>query len=339
MVPILRCLQGRRHAGGATPNNTNDHSLTPFHILSIILHIPCRYKKNFFAPDKIYDILIAVWVLSGFAGEKPDKSAGDSMDRSNIEKIAQTSEDKLLLAKLWDKINAGMRRSIPGNTGFLSPREQELARYLFGQPEGLYFFGGYEDAERKMLIYLPEYLEEDSLWGPDSPCVCLRATFFQGDSLSHRDFLGALMGAGIARETLGDICVGEGCCDFFVTADIAPYILSSFTSAGRTKLHLEQIPLAEADLPEPEIKEIRDTLASLRLDSVIASGFRIGRSLAGQYISAGKAAIDGLPCEKPDKAVTEGMKISVRGLGKLRLAAVGGKTKKDRISVVIHRYV
>lgn len=261
------------------------------------------------------------------------------MDRSNIEKIAQTSEDRLLLAKLWDKINAGIRKNIPSNTGFLSPREQELARYLFGEPEGLYAFGGWEEAERKMLVYLPEYLTEDALWEEDGPCACLRATFFQGDSLSHRDFLGALMAAGIARETLGDICVGKGSCDFFVTSEIAPYILQNFTSAGRTKLHLEQIPLKEAAIPEPEVKEIKDTLASLRLDSVIASGFRIGRSLAAQYVSAGKAAIDGLPCEKPDKTVTEGMKISVRGLGKLRLAAVNGKTKKDRISVVIHRYV
>ena len=72
---------------------------------------------------------------------------------------------------------------------------------------------------------------------------------------------------------------------------------------------------------------------------MIASGFRIGRSLAVQYISAGKAAIDGLPCEKPDKAVTEGMKISVRGLGKIKLVSLNGKTKKDRISVVIHRYM
>ena len=261
------------------------------------------------------------------------------MDRSNIEKIAQSSEDRLLLAKLWDKINAGMRKNIPANTCFLSPRELEMAKYLFGEPEGLHTFGGYEDAERKMVIYLPEYLEEASLRGEDSPCVCLRAIFYQGDSPSHRDFLGALMGAGIGRETVGDICVGKGSCDFFVTAEIAPYILQNFTSAGRTKLHLEQIPLSEAKIPEPEIKEIRDTLASLRLDSVVASGFRIGRSLAAQYINAGKAAVDGLPCEKPDKAVAEGMKISVRGLGKIKLHSVNGRTKKDRISVVIHCYV
>jgi len=261
------------------------------------------------------------------------------MDRNHIEKIAHTPEDRLLLAKLWDKITAGMRKNIPANTCFLSPRELEMTRYLFGDVPGLYAFGGYADAERKMLIYLPEYLEADALYDSDSPCVCLRAGFYQADSPSHRDFLGALMGAGIGRETVGDICVGKSQCDFFVTAEMAPHLLQSFTSAGRAKLHLSQIPLTQAQIPEPEVREIKDTLASLRLDSVISSGFRIGRSLASQYISAGKASIDGLPCEKPDKPVAEGSRVSVRGLGKIRLVQINGKTKKDRISVVIHRYV
>ncbi len=261
------------------------------------------------------------------------------LDRNNIEKIAHTPEDRVLLAKVWDKINAGFRRNILASTCFLSPRELEMTRFLFGSAEGLTTFGGYEDAERQMLVYLPEYLDESALYGEDSPLTCLRATFYQGDSLSHRDFLGALMGAGIARETVGDICVGKESCDFFVSTEIAPYILQNFTSAGRSKLQLTEIPLDAVQVPQPEVKEIRDTLASLRLDSVISSGFRIGRSLASQYVSAGKAAIDGLPCEKPDKAVTEGAKISVRGLGKIKLQTVNGQTKKGRISVTIHRYV
>ena len=245
----------------------------------------------------------------------------------------------MLLAKVWDKINAGIRKNVPASTCFLSPRELEMTRFLFGDAEGLHTFGGWEEAERKMLIFLPEYLEEESLYEEDSPIVCLRAEFFHGDSPSHRDFLGALMGAGIGRETVGDICVDTESCDFFVTAEIAPYIEQSFTSAGRTHLRIRRIPLREAHIPEPEVKEIRDTLASLRLDSVISSGFRIGRSLASQYVSSGKAAIDGLPCEKPDKNVPEGAKVSVRGLGKIKLISVNGRTKKDRISVTIHRYV
>ena len=261
------------------------------------------------------------------------------MNRGNIEKIGKTSEDRLLLAKLWDKIDAGMRKNIPASTGFLSPRELELARFLFGKVEGLYEFGGYKDAERKMLIYLPDYLEEGALTGPDSPVICLRAKFFQGDTPSHRDFLGALMGSGLTRESIGDICVGKGSCDFFVTSQIAPYLLSSFTGAGRTHVQLEVIGLDQVQVPEPEVKEIRDTLASARLDSVIAAGFRMGRSAASQLITAGKASIDGLPVEKPDKQVPEGAKISLRGYGKIKLENIVGTTKKDRISVVLHRYV
>ena len=264
---------------------------------------------------------------------------GDKMDRSNIDKIAQSPEDKVLLAKLWDKISAGMRKNIMANTCFLSPREQHMAKFLFGEQDGLYYFGGHAEAERKMLVYLPEYLDESALMDEDAPLLCLRASFYEGDTPSHRDFLGALMGAGIARETVGDICVAKGSCDFFVTQEIAPYILQNLTGAGRTKLRLSRIPLAEAYIPEPEVKQIKDTVASLRLDSILSSGFRIGRSLAAQHICAGKATLDGLPCEKPDKSVDEGMTISVRGLGKIKLVKINGETKKGRISVVIDRYV
>ena len=245
----------------------------------------------------------------------------------------------MILAKLWDKVQRGMRKSIPVNTPFLTPRELEMARYLFGQPEGLTAFGGFGEAERQMLIYLPEYLDEGYLWEEDSPIVCLHASFYEGDTPTHRDLLGALMGSGIARETVGDILVGKGFCDFFVTAEIAPYLLQNFTGAGRTKMRVTQIPLTQAQIPTPEVKVIRDTLASLRLDSVGSAGFRIGRSAAAQYIAAGKVAIDGLPCEKSDKAVAEGAKISLRGSGKIKLESVGSQTKKGRISVVIHRYV
>ena len=261
------------------------------------------------------------------------------MDRSNIEKIAQTADDRMLLAKVWDKINAGVRKNIPANTSFLSLREQDMANYLFGQHEGLYAFGGYEDAERKMLVYLPEYLDGSSLYEEGSPVVCLRASFYEADALTHRDFLGALMGAGIAREAVGDICVGKGCCDFFVTTEIAPYIQQNFSSAGRTKIRLHRIPLSEATIPQAETKEIRDTVSSLRLDSIISAGFRVSRTAAAGYITAGKVAINGLPCEKPDKAVIEGAKISVRGLGKIQLTNVGGQTKKGRISITINRYI
>ena len=115
------------------------------------------------------------------------------MDRKNIDKIAKTPEDRVLLAKLWDKISAGMRKNVIASTGFLSPRELEMSRYLFGDTEGLHAFGGYPDAERKMLIYLPDYLDEEWLQGADSPAgdllpggLPLSPGFFRGaDGCGH----------------------------------------------------------------------------------------------------------------------------------------------------------
>ncbi len=260
------------------------------------------------------------------------------MDRRNIDKISDNPEERILLAKVWDKIHAGFQKNIPAHTGFLSPRQIQLVQYLFGDQPGLSTYGGYPDAERRMYIYLPEYLTEDYLTDEDSPIVCLRASFFKDDTLTHRDVLGALIGCGIVRESIGDILMGDHFCDFFITAEIAPFILENFQNAGRVSLKVSRIPLQDVYVPEQKLAEITDTLASLRLDSIISSGFRISRSTAGEYIAAGKAAIDGLSCEKPDKVISAGAKISVRGLGKITLSQIGHTTKKGRISVTIHRY-
>lgn len=260
------------------------------------------------------------------------------MDRKNIEKITDDPEDRILLAKLWDKIQAGMTKNIFAHTGFLSAHQLQLAQYLFGACQGLTDFGGYPDAQRRILAYLPEYLDEQYLTTDDSPVVCLRAGFYQGDRLTHRDFLGALMGMGITRESIGDILVRQGACDFFVTEKIAPFILQNLESAGRTKLTVTQIPLTQAVIPEESFEQLRDTVASVRLDSILASGFSISRAVANGHIQAGKAMIDGVVCTKPDRIPAEGCAISLRGFGKLKLTQIGHTTKKGRISVVIHRY-
>lgn len=258
--------------------------------------------------------------------------------REKMDKLAQSGEDRVLLARIWERLDGGMRRDIPAFTVFLSLREQELARRLLGA-EKLTFFGGYPGAERAVACYLPEYLEPACLYEPDGPVACVRATYFEKDTLTHRDFLGSLMGAGIKRETVGDICVGKGQCDFFLLREIAPYVLQNLVSAGRTKLHLEEISLSQAEIPTPETLLRQDTLASLRLDSVIGAGFRVSRSQATRYVLSGGVAIDGLPCEKPDRLLEQGAVVSVRGLGKIRLTTVKGQTKKGRLSVEIEKFV
>ncbi len=259
--------------------------------------------------------------------------------RQTIERVAETEEDRELLARVWDRLTGGARKNIPAATSFLSAREQILVRRL---PLGLdpHFFGGFEGAERAVACFVPDYCDpEDYLHGEDGPVRALRASFYEGDSLSHRDLLGALMGSGIKRETVGDILVRPGQCDFLVTREIEPYVLQNLASAGRTKLRLAPLPFAELAPPEVRVREIRDTVAALRLDSVAASGFGLSRARAAQAIESGRAAVNHMTCEKPDRLLREGDQVSIRGLGKLELAEVGGVTKKGRTGIVIRRFV
>ncbi len=262
----------------------------------------------------------------------------NDMNRQNIDKIAQNDEDRILLARIYDKISAGIQKNCPAFGSFLSPRQQQMAQYLLGSETGVCYYGGYEYAERVIPVFLPEYFAPDLL-EEEGPLVCLRAIFYKAQSPTHRDFLGALIGAGVAREAIGDILVSPESCDFFVLRTVAPYILQNLDSVGRTSIKLQQIRLSQLKLPPVQIEELRDTVASLRLDSIISAGFRISRTAAAEYICTGRAAINGLTCEKPDKPVEEGSTVSVRGLGKFLLHSTGNLTKKGRIPVTIHRYV
>lgn len=262
----------------------------------------------------------------------------ETMDKQTmIDRVAETGEDRLLLARLYDKLTAAERRCVPGYTAFLAPREQILLRRLL--PElPICFFGGHPEAERAVACYLPDYLEPDWLSGPERPVAAVRATFYEKDNLTHRDFLGSLMGCGIKRETVGDIYVAAGSCDFLVTREILPYVLDQLTSAGRTHLTLRELPLQEVSGPCYTLKTLRDTVASLRLDALVGAGFSMARGKAAELIAAGKVSLDGMPCLKPDKLAEEGAKISARGYGKLVLSQINGRTKKDRISIVLEKY-
>ena len=257
--------------------------------------------------------------------------------QKRIAKVAQTPEDHMLFARIYDRLSMAKQKNIPAVTQFLSPREQVLTRQMMA-PEELIFFGGVEGAERAVCCSLPEYIPQQWLSGSDSPVAAVRATYFEKDELTHRDILGGLMGIGIKRETVGDIYVFVGQCDFFVTREILPYVLDNFLSAGRTKLHLEEIALDLVQLPQVQVRQIKDTVSSLRLDSILGSGFGLARGKAADVIAAGKVSVNDLPCMKGDKLLNPGDKISARGFGKLVLAQVGGRTKKDRISIVIERY-
>ena len=259
-----------------------------------------------------------------------------------LNKCARDADTRLLLARTLDKLELAENRSVPAHTPFLSPAEHACVADLLnaaGHPRH-FFFGGFEGAERQICVFLPDWQEqEDWLADPESCVTALRVTFPKDAAPSHRDVLGSLMGLGITREKLGDFLLGDGCCDVLYLSDAAPILLSQWDSVGRWSIKLKEVPLTDLQVKAPEVRTIRDTVAALRLDAVLASGFSTSRGKAADLISAGRVMVNHRECTKADKPVTEGDVLTCRGLGKCVVKEVLGQSRKGRIMLVLERYI
>lgn len=257
-----------------------------------------------------------------------------------LDRLGLAGEDRLALAKVLDKAEQASGRNIPAATDFLSPQQRAQARdclRLAGISETAYVLqGGYEGAERQVLLFLPDWMEPESA---ENPIRCLRAEYREEEKPTHRDFLGSLMGMGVVREKIGDILVAPGSTDLLVLEGVADFLLRSWSSAGRTRLRVSAIGLENLHIPAAARKELRDTVSSLRLDAVAASGFRLARGKAAALIESGKVQLNWRECVKPDKLLEAGDVVSARGFGKFELGEVGGLTRKGRISIVLQVYV
>lgn len=259
-----------------------------------------------------------------------------------LNKCARSGEERILLARVLDKLELAENRSIPAHTPFLSPAEQACVTDLLnaaGQPRH-FFFGGFDGSERQICVFLPDWQErEDWLAAPEDTLTSLHAAFPKDAAPSHRDVLGSLMGLGITREKLGDILFGENSCDVLCLADAVPILLSQWESVGRWKIKLQQLPLSALEVKPPEVRTIRDTVATLRLDAVLASGFSTSRGKAADLIGAGRVMVNHRECLKADKPVAEGDVLTCRGLGKCVIKEVLGQSRKGRVMLVLERYV
>ena len=250
--------------------------------------------------------------------------------RQTIAHLAQDKDEQMLLIRAAERLTAARQRNIPAATAFLAAREQTLLAQLFPH-EPPVFFGGCDGAERRVAVYLPDYLEESWLLGDDSPVAAVRATFFEEDTLTHRDYLGSLMGLQIDRSVVGDILVHEEGADIIVLEDMAEFILMHFAKAGRKQLSLTREDLS--DLKHAAVEEKRGTgsVASPRLDSVAALIFGLPRKDAQARIEKGLVFVNNTPCMKPEHQITEGDRLTVRGVGRARVEAFGGTSRKGRI--------
>lgn len=241
------------------------------------------------------------------------------------------------------------QRDIITYSDFLNLNEQNILHTL---PKDRLFtrivsFGGYEMAERQMAAFIPDALylrygkKELTCSEISYPFCALEITAVNlkfAETLTHRDYLGAVLNLGIERSRTGDILPGEKGALLFVHNDIAEFICNELSRIRHTSVRVTKVPLMEVSYT-PKIEEIQGTVASVRLDSLLSLAFSQSRNRLTGLISGAKVYVNGRLITSNGYQPQEGDIISVRGMGKFRYEYAGGRTRKNRISVVIGKYI
>ena len=234
-----------------------------------------------------------------------------------------------LLRRAEDLLDRCERTYTVTATNFLTPAEvMQLSNWAKRRGCTLLLTGGAENTERKVGFFLPDWLAPED-FEVSEEIRAVRITHRFG-TLSHRDYLGALLGLGVKREWLGDILVEEGSATVFCLKTIESHLLT-LEQVGRWGVKAAPIPLSDVTPPERKVKPVSFTVQSARLDAVTAGLFHLSRTAAAERIRVGDVHLNYELCERPDAAVQPGDILSLRGSGKAQLTEVGGQSRKGRV--------
>lgn len=248
-------------------------------------------------------------------------------------------KDDFFIKRIRELANLSYQRDIVTFSDFLNLNEQNLVKSQTAHFPGIIMesFGGYDQAERQMIAFHPDALP--FTW--KYPISCLRvqpkAVKFS-EELTHRDYLGTILGLGVERSVIGDILVQDHGAWVFCQNRIADFIMENLCRVRHTTVLVSLVQNPE-ELPGPELAPVSGTCSSVRLDALIAIAFQASRSSMVSFIEGGQVFVNGKLITSNGYEPKAGDIISVRGKGRFLFEGISGKTKKGRISVNLMKYV
>ena len=250
------------------------------------------------------------------------------------------NKEELMLQKhLIDLSETAYKRDIVTFSDFLNLNELNI---LHSTPKNMFSanyetYGGYEASERQMVAFLPDALYYEYSYPVSVLKIVPSAPKF-AEQLTHRDYLGAVLNVGIERCKIGDLLIGEKECILFVCDSISRFIIDNLTRIRHTSVTAAEIPPSDFSYT-PAFQEIKGTVASVRLDTVLSVAFPLSRSKLTGFITDGKVFVNGRLITSNGYHLKERDVISVRGMGKISYNGVLSETKKGRFYITVNKYV
>lgn len=260
------------------------------------------------------------------------------MDRDREKRVAHLKDPELQksILRLLDLSEKSSRQESVEVSGFLDPYTLETARGILRDSDAFHSTdGGYRSAERARLAFFPE--GKDAI---DFRLSYIRVSGnFHFRHVSHRDYLGSLLALGLNRDKIGDILVMEDGCQVVLDSEIADFVRYNWMKVNQVSVRAAAMDREDLLLPDISAKEIRSTVASLRLDAVLGLGFGESRSKVVPDIKGGRVRINWKTITDPSFHLNAGDRIACQGKGRLRLKEISGPSQKGRLFVTILRFL
>ena len=255
-------------------------------------------------------------------------------------------EDKLLISKMIDKIKLSNIKNNIQYLDFLDLREQHLLQKIINTEklENYIFSGAIDNAERKILFFYPDKLNDlvDTNINSILPIKCIRIKLPKEmyGKYNHRNYLGGLIKLGIKREKIGDILVFEDGADIIVLEEIEKFLLSNLETLTRfNKAEITSISLDIIREKKINKKEINIIVPSLRIDAVISDILKTSRRKVEELLNEGRVYLNYEEIYKATKQIKENDILTVRGKGKFEIGSTDGVTRNGRIKIKIFKFI
>ncbi len=243
-------------------------------------------------------------------------------------------DEKLLLARLADLERMAEHGKGPCFSRFLDPKELAVFKRQMRPSCQYMLWGGYQDAERQVLGFFPDYMEPDE---KHFPLTALR--LLSREELGHRAVLGSVMALGIERNLIGDIAMEEQGAVLFACDPICDYLLMNLTRIGRAGVKVQPVAPFDLSLLPKAWETVSGTVASLRLDCVLGLLTGMSRGKAEEMLQKELVMVNYSVCSKGSFLLSEGDVLSVRGFGRAELLEISGETRKGRTWITLKKYV
>lgn len=220
---------------------------------------------------------------------------------------------------------------------FLDPAMQTLAGLLLQSAPALAYdlVGGYAAAARRRLVLRPRSLRAEDV-PPQVAAVRVEGGF--STAPERREVLSAVLRLGIRAEKVGDVLTDPAGATVFLAKELAPTVEERLREVSGAPVEAREVALEEVITPAERTKEVRTTVASLRLDAVAGAGFGTSRTQMSREIKSLRVRLNERPVDDPAAEVKPGDVIALRGRGRLVVAEITGTTKKGRLGVRLERH-